>query len=221
MEAAHPWQLTPPGKPLNYVTYRNPVNHEEFFQRAKRKLLLQQQQLMTTEQIAAQVTSSKMDRLTKMIADSKAASDQLKGVEIIYNPIPGIRTISNTFNPTPELTDAELELYSQAGGLPFSRKPTVRDYEEKPKELRLPVPDSERHYRIHFDENKLRTYQQIIMNGAEEETATVKSTKRTQVESFQTLMNVIKSLMKITTPSTPVESDTFDGDDLNNGQNSY
>jgi len=205
---SHPWQLSPANKNRHQkVNYRNPkVNHEDFFMAAKRKLILQQQKAsLTPAQLEAFESAEKMNRWAKMIADiastkNAAAAAAAANVADVVDPrqieykgppaFGGPRTISNTFNPHRESTEDELIASGQAGGLPFSRKAIVRDYNTK-KKYRLPIPDSERQYRKPVNESILKAYHAVISN----ETDTIRTMSNNNPGSFRALIEMIETLM--------------------------
>ena len=123
---SHPWQLAESRN--QHVSYRNPVNHEDFFKRAKRKLILQQQKAsLTPEQLATIESAEKMNRWAKMIAEMTSNKNAAAAAAAAAAPVghqtpsvdehkgsPGApafggpRTITNTFVPQREITEEEL-----------------------------------------------------------------------------------------------------------------
>jgi hypothetical protein len=237
---SHPWQI-PASLNTRDPASGHPWNPavDQFFYRSKRRNNLASNFAFgnnrtlnyrlraanwTTDQ--ADLTAQLNQMATTMRMDSSKEQTKIKSAKIgakwpsvsihPYLTRKGNTPGTKNYNPLPYgIPYSKSEGGSSAEeshGLPFARRPFTRS--KSPPPLRLPIPDSEIHYRKPVNNSILRAYHEIVNekygnqapNADWKFTVEDPSLKTTDVESFRVLIDVIKSLMESSSDKKPLKS---------------
>ncbi|XP_057366209.1 uncharacterized protein LOC130687060 [Daphnia carinata] len=223
--SSHPWQLMPPMRSSrHHPLYWKASDDEELFLRNKRKPINDQSNDPMSDVETSTVASNKEDYITQLLggrnlinrpsswdpnfkgfkndetSTSQGDTSKLfnKFWNAVYNPLPygAPRSVQ-----TGDEVDAGYR-QMQASGLPVARTAS-REKERERSELRLPIPDSEIHYRQPV--NKL-LLQASYNPQNRTKSAVINSRNLTErpvnVEAFRILMEIIKSLRSMDIYST-------------------
>lgn len=214
---SQPWHLPPPDlKEQNSSNfYWKSVGDGGYFRLRRKNILLQplRQQIQPTLSSDDSVLEKRVIDLPKIIShiynvtNSIQFANRLENLKrryppkSTYNPLPYGDSGYGLQLPRPTAVTQGVEEWEEESqiGLPFARRPIHR--EEKPRILRLPIPDSEIHNRIPVKASIMRAYQDLINKKNDEKskpsTTTEKpvTAKSVDMDSFRVLVDVIKSMI--------------------------
>ncbi|KAI9559622.1 hypothetical protein GHT06_013627 [Daphnia sinensis] len=223
--SSHPWQLMPPMRSSrHHPLYWKASDDEEVFLRNKRKPIIDQSNDPTSDIETSTVPSNKEDYITQLLggrnpmhrtsgwdpnfkgfknddtSTSQGDTSKLfnKFWNAVYNPLPYGAPRSVQTGDEAETGYRQM----QASGLPVARTAS-REKERERSELRLPIPDSEIHYRQPVNKLLLQaSYNSQNRTKSPVANSRNLSERPVNVEAFRILMEIIKSLRSMDIYST-------------------